>query len=599
LENALRNVAIIAHVDHGKTTLVDALFRESGLLGSRQDQAERVLDRNDLERERGITIFSKNASLTWKGVRINLIDTPGHADFGGQVERVLTMADGALILVDAFEGPRAQTRFVLEKALQNRLSILVVVNKMDRRDARPREVLDEMFDLLVDLGADDLAIDFPVLYASAREGWAALEPDPGASGMAPLLDRILEEVPAPAGGDGPLLFQVSTLDWDAYTGKMGIGRVQRGRLQRGMEVTLVRAEGPPVAGRIKEIYRFDGMERVPAESVGPGDIAVVAGMEELGLGDTLCHPDHLQALSPIRVEKPTIEMEVRINESPFAGRDGEHVTARKVQERLRRAGLSDPALKVEFGTGGWKIAGRGVLHLGILLETMRREGYELAVGRPKVLFQEIDGKKHEPLERARVEVPEAQSGRVIEYFGQRGARISDMVRAGNRTVLKMTIPTRGLLGARTQILRLTRGEGVVESLPCGFTPYQGPLPTRRNGVLIASDQGKATAYALRSLEDRGYFFVSPGKEVYAGMIVGENNKESDLVLNVVRGRKLSNMRSSTKDVDEKIRAARPLSLEGCLEYLEEDELLEITPVSLRLRKRILGQKDRKKAEPVG
>ncbi|MFQ5694284.1 MAG: GTP-binding protein, partial [Nitrospinota bacterium] len=335
MENALRNVAIIAHVDHGKTTLVDALFRESGLFGSRQDQAERILDRNDLE-----------------GVRINLIDTPGHADFGGQVERVLTMADGALVLVDAFEGPRAQTRFVLEKALQNHLSILVVVNKMDRRDARPREVLDEMFDLLVDLGAEDLAVDFPVLYASAREGWAALKPDPGEPSMAPLLDRILQDVPAPACGDGPLLFQVSTLDWDAYTGKMGIGRVQQGRLQRGMEVSLVRAEGPPVAGRIKEIYRFNGMERVPTESVGPGDIAVVAGMEELGLGDTLCHPDHLQALSPIRVEKPTIEMEVRINESPFAGREGEHVTARKVQERLRRAGLSDPALKVELGPEG-------------------------------------------------------------------------------------------------------------------------------------------------------------------------------------------------------------------------------------------------------
>ncbi|RMH01973.1 MAG: translational GTPase TypA [Planctomycetota bacterium] len=595
----VRNVAIIAHVDHGKTSLVDGLFRTAGALARAEAAGERLLDRDDLERERGITILAKNAAVEWRGVHVNLIDTPGHADFGGQVERVLSMADGALLVVDAFEGPMPQTRFVLRKAFEHGLRPLVVLNKMDRPEARPAAVIGELFDLFVDLGApEELALDFPVVYASAREGWAGRLPDERGRAMAPLLDAILDHFPAPAFDPaGPLRFQVSTLDWNDYVGRIGIGRVVRGVLRRGEEVAWVGNDGRRRRGRVKELYRFQGMERRPCEEVAAGDIAAVAGFEGLGLGDTLCDRETVEPLPPIVVEQPTIEMEFALNDGPLAGREGSLVTWRQVQERLERAALVDPALRLRPAAAGSAllVAGRGVLHLGILIENMRREGYEFVVGKPQVLARTVGGRRQEPIEEVQVEAPEDCLGRLIEFFARRGAEVGEMERRGSRVHLFLRVPTRGMIGARTQVLGLTRGEGVVHAVPAGYGPDPGPLETRRNGVLVASETGRATAYALRALEDRGEFFVRPGDEIYEGMIVGENTTEKDLVLNVVRARKASNVRSSTKEIDEKLRTAREMGLELCLEYLADDELLEVTPRSLRLRKRLLREKDRRRA----
>ena len=596
MDPGLRNVAIIAHVDHGKTTLVDGLFREAGQLGRAGAGADRLLDRHDLERERGITILSKNASVLWKGIRINLIDTPGHADFGGQVERVLGMADGCLLLVDAFEGPMPQTRFVLRKAFEAGLRPVVVLNKMDRPEARPEAVQDLLFELFVDLGAEDLALEHPLLYASAREGWASRRPRPEAPGFAPLLDAILEEVPAPRdSAAGPLQFQVSTLDWDDYVGRIGIGRVRRGILRRGEEVAWVLNEGGRRRGRIKELSRFEGLDRVPVEAVEAGDIAAVAGLEGLGLGDTLCDLETVEPLPPIRVEPPTVEMEFRINDGPLAGREGERVTARQVQERLLRAGHMDPALRVTVaGEGTWRVAGRGLLHLGILVENMRREGYEFCVGPPRVLERVHEGRRQEPWEEVRIETPEDSLGRLLEFFGGRGARVQAIESRRGRAWIHLEIPTRGMIGARTQVLSLSRGEAVVHAVPAGFRPCGGDLQLRRNGSLVCTETGRATAYALRQMEDRGVFYVGPGDPVYQGMVVGENSREGDLEVNLVRSRKLSNMRSANKDIDEKIRAARRPGLESFLELAAADELLEVTPASLRLRKRHLDPQVRKR-----
>jgi len=591
---SIRNVAIVAHVDHGKTSLVDCLFRTAGALQRAEEGSERLLDSNDLERERGITILSKNAAITWKDTHINLIDTPGHADFGGQVERVLSMADGVLLVVDAFEGPMPQTRFVLQKAFEQGLSPLVVINKMDRRDARPDEILGEVFDLFVDLDAGDLALEFPVIYASARAGWANDEAEEGEQGMAPLLDRILDVVPAPErDGDAPMRLQVSTLDWDDFVGRIGIGRVDRGTLKKGMEVVRVDNDGKKKRGRIKELFRFEGMRRVPAEVVPAGDIASLAGLEELGLGDTLCASSLVEPLPPLKLEEPTIEMEFLPNDSPFAGQEGQFVTSRQVADRLERAAWMDPALRIRRGeSSGQLVAGRGVLHLGILIENMRREGYEFAVGKPRVLIKEVDGKRCEPSEAAQVEMPEDTMGRVIEFLSRRGAEIRDMERRGDRATLFLSIPTRGLIGARSQLLSLTRGEGVLSSLADGFVPWQGEISARHQGVLVSSHTGKVTGYALRALEDRGEFFVSHGDKVYSGMVVGENNKDEDITLNACRERKLTNMRSANKDVMDNIRVPRQMSLESFLEYLDDDELLEVSPQSMRLRKRVLDEKSR-------
>ncbi|MDA0666708.1 MAG: translational GTPase TypA [Planctomycetota bacterium] len=590
-----RNIAIIAHVDHGKTTLVDGLFKEAGTLERGQQGSDRVMDSNDLERERGITILSKNAALTWKGVLVNLIDTPGHADFGGQVERVLSMADGVLLVVDAFEGVMPQTRFVLQKAFENNLRPLVVVNKMDRQDARADAVLGEVFDLFVELGAEEMAIDFPVIYASARNGWASREEVTTGDNMEPMLDAILEHFDSPNFDlEGPLQYQVGTLDWDDYVGRIGIGRVTRGVLRQGDEVRWFTNAGEKKRGRVKELYRYAGMDRVTTDKVEAGDIASVAGMEGLSLGDTLVEMGNEDALPPITVEPPTIEMEFLVNDSPFAGKEGTFVTSRQVKERLERAAIMDPALRVTLGpSGGYLVAGRGVLHLGILIENMRREGFEFAVGSPRVLLKKDEnGKTLEPMEEARVDVPETSMGKVIEFFGKRGAEISDMTRQGLRASVFFTIPTRGLIGARTQVLNLTKGEGVLTSIFAGYGLRTTDIETRHNGVLVSSDTGQCTTYSLRNLEDRGVFFVANGTPIYEGMVVGENNKDNDITVNIVRAKKMSNIRVANKDVDEKVRAPRIMGLEQYLEYLDTDELLEVTPQSLRLRKRQLNEKTR-------
>jgi len=594
----LRNVAIVAHVDHGKTTLVDGLFKEAGALKRGEIGADRLMDCNDLERERGITILSKNATVDWKGVRINLIDTPGHADFGGQVERVLSMADGVLLLVDAFEGVMPQTRFVLTKAFEAGLRPLVVVNKMDRKDARPDEVLGEVFDLFVELGAEELALDFPVIYASARNGWASKEETEIGDGFACLLDDILEQVPAPQTDDAaPMRFQVSTLDWDNFVGRICIGRVDRGVIRKGMSVSVLTADAKPRTERIKELYRIEGMDRVETEQVTAGDIAAISGVPDAGLGDSICDPELLEPLPFLVVEDPTIEMEFLVNDSPLAGRVGKFVTSRQVLERLDRAEMIDPALKVTpLDGGGCLVGGRGVLHLGILIENMRREGFEFSVGKPRVLLREEDGKMMEPLEAAVVECQEDCMGKVIEYFGGRGAEIRSMDRRGDRIALNMSVPTRGLMGARTQVLTLTRGEGNVSSVFEGWVPLADGLGSRHNGVLVASESGKVTSYSLRAFEDRGTFFVEPGIEVYEGMILGENNKDKDIVLNIGREKKLTNVRSANKDLDDRIRRPRDMGLEACLEFLDDDELLEVGPNFLRMRKRIRREKMRLRAQ---
>ncbi|MFT7516411.1 MAG: GTP-binding protein [Myxococcota bacterium] len=593
----IRNIAIIAHVDHGKTTLVDKLFSAAGTLGRTQIGSDRIMDNDDLERERGITILSKNASLTWKDVRINLIDTPGHADFGGQVERVLSMADGVLLVVDAFEGVMPQTRFVLEKAFENGLSPMVVVNKMDRHDARADAVLGEVFDLFVDLGAEEMALDFPAIYCSARDGWASLDENEHGTDMAPMLDAILENFEAPQfDNTADLQMQVATLDWNDFVGAIGIGRVTRGTMNRGAEVTLISNDGKLTKGLVKELYHIEGMERKACDKVEAGDIACIAGIKGMGLGDTITSRENPEGLPSIKIEAPTIEMEFMVNDSPFAGKEGQFVTSRQVQERLQRAAMMDPALHVNTSpTGGYLVAGRGVLHLGILIENMRREGYEFAVGSPKVLLKEIDGQIHEPFEMAQVDLPNDYVGKVIEFFSKREAEINDIHQHGSRTCIKMRLPTRALIGARTHVLTLSRGEGAVSSSLEGYGPRAADIEIRHRGSLVASDTGQATAYSLNNLEDRGHFFVASGDPVYAGMVVGENNKDKDITLNVVRPKKMTNVRASSKDNTEKVKSPLKMSLEQFLEYLDRDELLEVTPQSLRLRKRIMSEKARLRA----
>ena len=593
----IRNIAIIAHVDHGKTTLVDKLFSAAGTLGRQQEGSDRVMDNDDLERERGITILAKNASLIWKDVRVNLIDTPGHADFGGQVERVLSMADGVLLVVDAFEGVMPQTRFVLEKAFANGLAPMVVVNKMDRSDARASEVIGEVFDLFVDLGAEEMALDFPVIYCSARDGWASLDEGVVGQDMAPMLDAVLDNFNPPEfDSEKPLQMQIATLDWNDFVGSIGIGRVARGVINRGEEITLISNDGVSSRGVVKELYHIEGMERKACNKVVAGDIACIAGLKNMGLGDTVSCRDNPEQIESIEIEAPTIEMEFMVNDSPFAGKEGQFVTSRQVQERLERAVMMDPALHVKPSpTGGYLVAGRGVLHLGVLIENMRREGYEFAVGSPKVLLKEVDGTMHEPFENAQVDLPNDYVGKVIEFFSKREAEIKDIHQHGSRTCIKMRLPTRALIGARTHVLTLSRGEGAISSSLEGYAPRAAEIELRHRGSLVASDTGQVTAYSLINLEDRGQFFVAPGEQVYAGMVVGENNKDKDITLNVVRAKKMTNVRAASKDNTEKVKTAYKMSLEQFLEYLDRDELLEVTPQTLRLRKRLMNEKARLRA----
>jgi GTP-binding protein len=595
----VRNIAIVAHVDHGKTTLVDQMFRYAGTFRDNQDVPERVMDSDAQERERGITILAKNTAIRFQGTRINIVDTPGHADFGGQVERTLGMADAVLLLVDSFEGPMPQTRFVLRKAFERGLKALVMINKIDRPDARPNEVLDEIFDLFVELGATPEQLEFPVCYGSGRDGWAVLELGRRAQDLGPLFELIMEHVRPPMPDpDAPVQFQAVTIDHDDFVGRLGIGRVVRGTLKLGQRVTLCHPERKKlVHANVKNLYRFEGLERTNVNEVAGGDIAVVAGIEELSIGDTLCPFDQPDPLPAIQLDEPTISMIFSVNDSPFSGREGKFVTSRQIWTRLEKAALRDAALQLSptEKTDSFEVKGRGVMHLGVLVENMRREGYEFAVSKPQVIIKEVDGVRCEPIERATVETPNDSAGRVIEFMGRRRGEMLEMQAHGNLTRLEFTVPARGLIGARTALMSLSQGEAILSHIFDAWKPDGGAIPRRNGAVLVADRAGPAMGYALDSLADRGTWFIEPGDEVYEGMIVGESNKPGDLPLNVCREKKLTNMRAAGKDDNVNLPPPKRMSLEESLEYLEDDELLEVTPQNLRLRKRILDSNVRRKS----
>jgi GTP-binding protein len=593
------NIAIVAHVDHGKTTLVDAMFRFAGTFRANQIVAERVMDSDAQERERGITILAKNTAIDYDGRRINIIDTPGHADFGGQVERTLGMADAVLLLVDAAEGPMPQTRFVLSKAFQRGLRALVMVNKIDRPDARAEEVLNEVFDLFVELGATDEQLDFPVCYGSGRDGWAVRELGKRTQDLGPLFAMILKEV-KPLEGDpkAPVQFQAVTIDHDNFVGRIGIGRVVRGTLRLGARLVLCHPDRQkPVQVAVKNLYRYQGLDRVPVNEVFAGDVAVVAGIDELTIGDTLCPLEAIEPLPAIQLDEPTISMVFQVNDSPFAGREGEFVTSRQVASRLERAALRDAALHIAptERTDSFEVKGRGVMHLSVLIENMRREGYEFAVGKPRVILKTVDGVVCEPMEMATVDVPGQHAGKVIEFLGRRRGELLEMEAGEHITHLEFKIPSRGLIGARTALLSATQGEAILGHLFAGWEPDGGSIPRRNGSVLVSDRPGTAMAYGLDGLSDRGTFFIEPGDEVYGGMIVGESRAPGDLDLNVCREKKLTNMRAAGKDDNAMLAPPKRMSLEEFLEFIEDDELLEVTPKSLRLRKRALDPNQRKKA----
>jgi len=604
----LRNVAIIAHVDHGKTTLVDELLKQSGMFRAGEldklagGQHGLIMDSGDIERERGITILSKICAATYtresgERFRVNIVDTPGHADFGGEVERVLRMADGCLLVVDAFEGPMPQTRFVLGKALEAGLKPVVVVNKCDRPDARPDDVIGEVFDLLDELGADDDALDFPVVYASAKNGWATDDwREPGAD-VRPVFEAIIGNVP-PAARDaaGALQLMVTTLDSNEFVGRIGIGRIERGVIRRGQKVALLKRDGTRVEAKVGGLQVHDGLKRIDAEEASAGDIAALVGVEGIDIGDTVADPENAEALESVAIDEPTITMVFRVNDSPVAGREGKFVTSRQIRTRLERELERDVALRVEDGAGDeFVVSGRGLLHLGILLENMRREGYELAVGKPRVILKEIDGRVCEPFERVIIDTPQAHVGGVIELMGGRGGEMKHMDQLGETTRLEFRAPSRGLIGVRTRLLTATQGEGVLSHVLDGYERSDGEEQGRPQGALIASESGPVTAHAVETLADRGMLFVKPGDVVYEGQIVGEHNRDNDLTVNITREKKLNNIRSATKEATVTLKASRNLSLEDALEYIESDELVEITPASVRMRKRELRESLRKKA----
>ncbi|MFG0257005.1 MAG: translational GTPase TypA [Phycisphaerales bacterium JB043] len=605
----LRNVAIIAHVDHGKTSLVDELLRQSGMFRDEEldklagGQHNLVLDSNDIERERGITILSKNCAVTYtredgSRTRINIVDTPGHADFGGEVERVLRMADGCLLLVDAFEGPMPQTRFVLDKALASGLKPVVVINKCDRDTARPDDVASEVFDLLVELGAEDDVLDFPIVYASAKEGWATADLHERRSDMRAVFEAILEHVP-PAGGDvdGALQMLVTTLDANSYVGRIGIGRVMRGSIRRGQRVTIARPDRTKGDSTVVGLQGFSGLGRHDREEVSAGDLCAVHGVEGLDIGDTLCDVERVEALASVEVDEPTITMIFRVNDSPFAGTEGRFVTSRQIRGRLEKELEHNVALRVEDAESAesFRVSGRGLLHLGVLLETMRREGFELAVGKPEVILREIDATECEPIEEAVVDCPEAHVGAVMELIGSRRGEMTHMDQRGTMSRLTFRISSRGLIGLRSRMLTATQGEATMHTRVLEYVPVVSEARRRPQGVLIATERGRVTSYAVDQFADRGVLFVEPGDQVYAGQIVGEHNRDNDLPVNIVREKKLTNIRSSTKEAFVTLKAPRRLSLEGALEYIESDELVELTPESLRLRKRLLDENARKRA----
>jgi GTP-binding protein len=609
----LRNVAIIAHVDHGKTTLVDQMLYQSGLYRDEEldklagGQHGLILDSNDLERERGITILSKNCAVVYRAsdgelYRLNLIDTPGHADFGGEVERVLGMASGTLLLVDAHEGPMPQTRFVLQKSLERGLRPILVVNKVDRPDARPAEVVDEVFDLLVDLDAPDEVLDFPVVYASGRQGWATRELAEPSQNLTPLFEAIARHVPAPDDGTGavrPLQMQVTTLDYSDYVGRIAIGRVHAGRIQRRQRVAVIDHLGEVARKQVAQLYAFEGLERVEVDEVAAGDLCAVVGLEPIEIGDTIADADNPHVLPHVRVDEPTLHMMFRVNDGPLSGRDGNLLTSRQIGERLERELRSNVALRVAPGPTQeqFRVSGRGLMHLGILIENMRREGFELCVGKPQVIYREIDGRKCEPVEQLVVDCPENCQNAVMALLGDRRA---ELVKMGRRSTasgfvhMEFKLPARSLMGLRSRMLNATKGEAIMHHTLLGYEPVRGELPRRQLGVLIAHEAGTATAYALDALYDRGVFFVRPGEHVFEGQVVGEHCRAGDLVVNVVRGKKLTNVRAAGKDENAQVRPVREMSLEAALEYVEDDELVEITPKVVRMRKILLMENDRRR-----
>ncbi|HQW09957.1 MAG TPA: translational GTPase TypA [Steroidobacteraceae bacterium] len=599
----LRNIAIIAHVDHGKTTLVDKLLHQAGTFAAHQHIAERVMDSNDIERERGITILAKNTAVDYGDTHINIVDTPGHADFGGEVERVMSMVDGVLLLVDAVEGPMPQTRFVTRKALALGLKPIVVVNKVDRPAARPDWVVNQTFDLFDKLGATDEQLDFPVVYASALNGWASLDVATQGTDMRPLFDTILRHVPAP-GGDpaAPLQLQISALDYSSFVGRIGIGRIRRGTLHAGDDVMLLAGDAAPKRARVNQIFSFRGLERVPMESAAAGEIVLVNGIDEIGIGVTLADVAQPQALPALRVDEPTLTMNFRVNNSPLAGTEGKFVTSRQIRDRLQKELLTNVALRVaDTGdTDVFLVSGRGELHLTILVENMRREGFELAVSRPRVVVREIEGVRHEPYEVLTVDVDESHQGAVMEALGTRRGELQDMAADGRgRVRLDYRIPARGLIGFQGEFLRITRGTGLMSHVFDDFAPMKEDVPARRSGVLISAEAGTAVAYALWKLQERGRMFVTPGEKIYEGMVIGIHSRENDLVVNPAKTKQLTNVRASGKDDAILLTPPVELTLESAVEFIDDDELVEVTPQSIRIRKRALKESDRRRAARTG
>ena len=595
--NKIRKIAIIAHVDHGKTTLVDKLLMAGKLFKDHETPGELIMDSNDLERERGITILAKNVSVRYKDYKINVIDTPGHSDFGGEVERVLNMADGVLLLVDAFEGPMPQTRFVLQKALQLGLKPIVVVNKVDKKNCTPDEVHEQVFELMFQLDATEYQLDFPTFYGSAKNGWMSTDWKTPTDSIVPLLDGIIEYIPAPKIGEGYTQMLITSLEYSAYTGRVAIGRVHRGGIKAGQAVALIKRDTKAIVkSRIKDLYVFEGFGKEKVEEVKPGEICALVGLEGFEIGDTVADIDNPEAMQSIKIDEPTMSMLFTINNSPFYGKEGKYVTSRHIKERLEKELEKNLALRLgETGSAdSFMVFGRGVLHLSVLIETMRREGYELQIGQPQVIFKEIDGVKSEPIEELTIDLPEVVSGKAIETVSQRKGEMTNMEPKGDRMILKFTIPSRGIIGLRNYLLNVTAGEAIVTHRFLEYQPFRGEIPGRINGSLIVMEQGEAIAYSLNNMQDRGKFFIEAGEPIYEGQVVGENNRSGDLVINITKTKKLTNMRAS--GADEKMRIAPPVkfSLEEALEYIQADEYVEVTPKSIRLRKIYLNESERKR-----
>ncbi len=594
----IRNIAIIAHVDHGKTTLVDKMMLAGKLFREGQDNSGQVLDSNDLERERGITILSKNVSINWKGTKINIIDTPGHSDFGGEVERVLNMADGCILLVDAFEGPMPQTRFVLQKALQIGLKPIVVVNKVDKPNCRPEEVYEMVFDLMFSLNATEDQLDFPVVYGSAKNGWMAEDWKKPTDNIDYLLDRIVEVIPAPKVLEGTPQLLITSLDYSSYTGRIAVGRVHRGTLTEGMNTTIAHRDGTVEKTRIKELHVFEGMGQKKVPEVHSGDICAIVGLERFEIGDTICDFENPEPLPPIAIDEPTMSMLFTINDSPFFGKEGKFVTSRHINDRLQKELEKNLALRVkpfEDTTDKWIVSGRGVLHLSVLIETMRREGYELQVGQPQVIYKEIDGVKCEPIEELTINVPEEFSSKMIDMVTRRKGEMTSMQTMGDRVDIEFDIPSRGIIGLRTNVLTASQGEAIMAHRFKEYQPYKGEIQRRLNGSMIALETGTAYAYSIDKLQDRGKFFIDPGEEVYYGEVIGEHVHDNDLVVNVTKAKQLTNVRASGSDEKARVIPKTVMSLEECLEYIKEDELVEVTPKNMRMRKAILDHQERKRA----